>query len=218
MAPEVEKVLRTTPLREITSALLAEYTNSAHAWDDAVAREMRYFLPRYLELIAANDPPDDLGLATRLRRLDSARWRDTWPAGERELLDRYFDVLLTAAVARLDLEQWPVDWKLAFDVGALLTLVITAGGDVDRVLAAWDVNTSPAAAIHMAALRAELVPADGGGWRLNSSFLEDHPAAAEKIGRFLARPVVSEKIEAAFFAVTDERLQRIASDGLAFMR
>jgi len=62
MTDETERALIATPLKEIPAELLAEYTNSAHAWDDdTVAREMRYFLPRYMELIAHNDPPDHLG-------------------------------------------------------------------------------------------------------------------------------------------------------------
>jgi len=47
MTVETERELMETPLREISSRTLAEYTNSAHDWDDGpVAREMRYFLPR----------------------------------------------------------------------------------------------------------------------------------------------------------------------------
>src|SRR5262245_51114724 len=63
MTVENEQHLLATPLREIPAALLAEYTGSAHDWDDGpVAREFRYFMPRYLELIALNDPPDTMGI------------------------------------------------------------------------------------------------------------------------------------------------------------
>jgi hypothetical protein len=57
MTVEHEQLLLKTPLREIPSHLLAEYTGSAHSRDDGpVARERRYFLPRYFELLALNDP------------------------------------------------------------------------------------------------------------------------------------------------------------------
>ena len=80
MSKEHERELVRTPLREIPSKLLAEYTNSAHSWDDdQVAREMRYFLPRYLELIALGDPPDNMDLDICLRRLAYAQWRSKWP-------------------------------------------------------------------------------------------------------------------------------------------
>ena len=68
MSVEHERELLKTPLRDIPAALLAEYTGSAHSWDDGpVAREMRYFLPRYFELIAQNDPPDNCGIDICLR-------------------------------------------------------------------------------------------------------------------------------------------------------
>ena len=47
MTEEVEAELVRTPLRQIPSGLLAEYTNSAHGWDDdLILADMRYLLPR----------------------------------------------------------------------------------------------------------------------------------------------------------------------------
>jgi hypothetical protein len=64
MAPETEALLRTTPLREISSKLLAEYTNSAHGYEQGqIANDLRYLLPRYFELLALNDPPHSSGRA-----------------------------------------------------------------------------------------------------------------------------------------------------------
>ena len=65
MSVEHERELLKTPLREVPAGLLAEYTGSAHSWDDGpVACEMRYFLPRYFDLIAQNDPPDNTAAST----------------------------------------------------------------------------------------------------------------------------------------------------------
>jgi hypothetical protein len=98
-----------TPLREIPTDVLAEYTNSAHGWDDGpVAREMRYFLPRYFELLARNDPPDMMGIDICLRRLGYAGWRGKWPDAEAGVVDRFFDDFLANSVLRLDLAEWPV--------------------------------------------------------------------------------------------------------------
>jgi len=216
MTIEAERELLRTPLRQISSGLLAEYTNSAHGWDDdAIAREMRHFLPRYLELIAHGDAPCSIGLATCLRRLADARWRETWPQIEVDVLDRYFDALLAFNTTRLELVHWPIGWRLEFDLAENLTLVATAGGDIERALRAWDSAEDPAATIHMAAMRQDLVTKDGQPC-LHSFFLERHPATSLAIGAFLARPLVSSRIERAFFAVEDERLQRILSDGLAY--
>ena len=108
MTDKTEHELVSMPLRQIPATLLAEYTNSAHAWDDEqVAREMRYFLPRYFELIAADDPPDYLGLDVCLRRLDYAHWRDKWPAAEVAVIDRFFDDMLVASLPRLEAVKRP---------------------------------------------------------------------------------------------------------------
>jgi hypothetical protein len=61
VAPETERKLIRTPLSQMSSGLLAEYTHSAHGWDDKIADDFRYFLPRYLELIAAGDIPSHHG-------------------------------------------------------------------------------------------------------------------------------------------------------------
>ena len=52
-AEDAERGLVETPLRELTAAQLAVYTNSAHGWHD----DMLYFLPRYLELLALGEVP-----------------------------------------------------------------------------------------------------------------------------------------------------------------
>ena len=61
LSPQTELELIATPLPAISRELLAEYTNSAHGWNDVVEREFRYFLPRYLDLIAADQAPDHRG-------------------------------------------------------------------------------------------------------------------------------------------------------------
>jgi hypothetical protein len=214
MTKEVERELIRMPLRKIPSELLAEYTNSAHSWDDdQVAREMRYFLPRYLELIALGDPPDNLGLDICLRRLRYAQWRTKWAAAEVALLDTFFDRLVEASIQRLAVIAWPRGPALAFDMADLLTLVISAEGDLGRVLAVWDRAPDPGAAIHMASLRPGIIHERGRTY-FWSAHLEEHPAAADQIGEFLMRPCVAERIDASFFLTDDAQLQRILSDAV----
>ena len=38
VAPEIERELICTPLHMLSSSLLAEYTNSAHSWDERVSK------------------------------------------------------------------------------------------------------------------------------------------------------------------------------------
>jgi len=157
MTEEVERQLVETPLRSIPASLLAEYTNSAHEYDDdRVSRELRYFLPRYFEF-AAHDYPDHGGLNICLRRLGDADYRKKWPRAEVESIDRFFDAFLDDSLTRLDLQLWPVGYRLAFDIKNVVTLVVTAGGDIDRLLHNWAGAEDPAAAIHMAALREDVL-------------------------------------------------------------
>jgi len=212
MTVETERELIETPLREIPANLLAEYTNSAHDWDDGpVAREMRYFLPRYLELIAMGEPPDQMGLDICLRRIGRGGWRRTWARGEEDVIDRFFDALVRGSLNRLELDLWPVGWRLQFDFASVLTCIVTADGNLDRALSVWDRAADPAAAIHMAALREDVLILNGRPC-LDNAFLEDHREAADTIGAFLMRPEVDRRLEAAFFTVADPRLQQILSD------
>jgi hypothetical protein len=214
MTEETERALLTTPLERVSPELLAEYTNSAHAWDDdKVAREMRYFLPRYMQLIALNEPPDHLGLDICLRRLAYADWREKWPAEEVEAIDRFFDSVVVASLPRLELALWPVGWRLAFDLADMLTMVACADGDIERVLRAWDAVADPAAALHMAALR-DRVHNELDRVYFYSAFLPERAAQADAIGAFLMRPEVTARIEAAVFMVDDPRLQQILSDAV----
>lgn len=215
VSDENEQRLIHTPLREIPYQLLTEYTDSAHGWDDEiVANEMRYFLPRYFELIATSSSRFNMHIDDCLRRLAHARWRDTWPAAESEIIDRFFQGLIVSSVQKLDLVEWPVGWRLKFDLVDVLTLIVTAQGDIGRALTAWDGAEDPEAAIHMAAVR-ERVSWSGERFSLHSAYLErDYVAEAEAIGAFLMRPDVTERIEAAFFRAEDPRLQQILSDAL----
>jgi hypothetical protein len=208
------RLLIKTPLREIPSRLLAEYTNSAHDWDDGpVARQMRYFLPRYFELIAAYDPPDNIGLDICLRRIGRGGWRSKWPVEEERIIDRFLDAFLIASLSRLELVLWPVGWRLDFDFADVLTMIVTAGGDLDRALASWDGAADPEAAIHMAALRSDVLTLNGRPC-FDNPFLEDHRDEADRIGAFLMRDDVDRRLEAAFFMVSDPRLQQILSDAM----
>jgi hypothetical protein len=74
VAPEFERALNTTPLRDMSRELLAEYTASAHGWgSDKTANDLRYLLPRYFDLIAQARYPSFLDEDGCLSRLHIAR-------------------------------------------------------------------------------------------------------------------------------------------------
>ena len=213
MHVDTERALAQTPLREIPSSLLAEYTNSAHGYDeDQIATELRYFLPRYFELIANQDPPDHLGLDQCLRRLGEASYRAKWPKDEAEVIDRFFDAFLVAYTANIDVEQWPVGWLPVLDVIDALTLALTAGADVERLIAAYDRAADPGAGVHLASLRRH-VKQTAGGPVLESAYLdgEPHRDAVKRLGAWLVSDAVRARIDAAFYAVDDPHLQEFLS-------
>lgn len=212
MAEEAERALVRTPLREIPADLLAEYTNSAHGYDDGpIADELRYFLPRYFELIALDQPPDHMGLDQCLRRLGESAYREKWPPDEAEVIDRFFDVFVRSSTAHLEVGQWPVGWLPAFQLIDAITMALTAGADVERVIRSLDGAPDPAAAVHLAVLRRDV----GAGPLLRSAYLEEekYRHSAELLGEWLLSPAIDARIEAAFFAVEDPRLQEILSKG-----
>ena len=205
--------LASTPLRQIPSPLLAEYTNSAHGYDEEfTGRELRTFLPRYLELIAADDPPDFLGPHVVLRRLIHADWRERWPEPERAALEEFFEALLLARLSRLEPVRTRIGWRAAEGAGEALTLAITAGAALEPLLAAWEDAPDPGAALHAAGLRLRCDWSSGEPfWR--EAFLSDRPEAAAAVGAWLARPEMTERIESAFFAAEDPRLAEALSAG-----
>lgn len=195
MTSETAADLTVSPLREISESLLAEYTNSAHGYDRGrIETEFKHFLPRYFDLIAQCRPPSPLGLETCLSRLRG--YRAAWPAAEVAAVDEFFDAFAEASVRQSRLLQWPVGLRLEFDLGDVLVMVVEAGGDLDRVLAAIDSCADPMVAVHLASLRLDL-KARGGNMVYVNAFLDTHPHAARTIGAWLLRDCVTERIVTA---------------------
>lgn len=213
MDPATERELARTPLREIPSALLAEYTNSAHGYDeDQIATELRYFLPRYFELIANDDPPDSFGIDLCLTRLGEASYRTKWPRDEADVIDRYFDALLIDSTNRLDMDEWPVGWLPSFDLSDVVHMALTAGADVERLIDAMEKAPDPGAGLHLASLRRR-VQQTGDDPVFHSSYLEDekYRETAVRLGTWLTGRPVTERIERAFYAIDDPRVQEFLS-------
>lgn len=213
MSDEAERILVEAPLRSLAADELAEYTNSAHGWDASVATDMKYFLPRYFELIAQHRPPDNIGMNICLRRLAETRWKETWPQAESLAIDEFFDALILDTLEYAGPVQEVYGWRMKFQLSEILTLIITAGGDLDRALSIWNAGPDPQAVAHMAAMRGELLSLYGGPY-LHSVFLDKHRAEAEKIGTFIMRPEVTARIESAFFASSDPQMQQMLSEAL----
>lgn len=201
MTDEVAGQLSTQPLKDISAPILAEYTNSAHGYDrEIIEPEFKYFLPRYLDLIAQCDPPSHLGLETCLTRLDG--YRDNWPREEVNAVDEFFDAFAGASVYHLYLLEWPVGYRLEFDMGELLGMVILAGGDLPRVLDVLDTCPDPYAAVHMASMRLDLRTINGVP-SFENAHLESHPTATKLLGEWVTRDSVTDRIIAAHDELQD---------------
>jgi hypothetical protein len=96
------QTLLTTPVREMSSATLSCYTHSAHGVPSD-PRELFYFLPRYLELIAADDEPDRVNVGAVLARLGDLRRErpGDLSARQAQVLDRWMRAYV-AHVAQAD--------------------------------------------------------------------------------------------------------------------
>ncbi len=212
MSAEVAVKLSTLPLDEIDAPLLAEYTNSAHGYDrETIEPEFKHFLPRYLELIANCDPPSHLGLETCLTRLRG--YRDYWPPEEVEAVDAFFDAFVNASVQQLGLLEWPVGMRLEFDMGEVLGMVVLAGGDLERVLAEFDAAPDPQAAVHMASMRMD-VSVRRQRAHFENAHYDEFPEAATRVGEWLQREPVTERIFAAHESLQDPAYDGVLNGGL----
>lgn len=214
-----ERALVDTPLRELSSDLLSEYTNSAHGYDEyADGHALRHFLPRYFELIARNDPPHYGDLSHCLVRLGSANYRRSWSAREIDAIDRYFDALLEDKLGDITLTEWPAGWRLSYPISELIEMVVLAGADVARLLATWTAAPDPGAALHAAALLSEDLTVHEGEPALHSAVLNDNASARCEIGAFLVSKQMSARLERCFFALDGApRLQAILSDSQSYV-
>jgi hypothetical protein len=208
VAPDQERLLTQTPLREIPSLTLAEYTNSAHEWTERVAGQLRYFLPRYFELIAQGDIPSNLGIETCLDRLFHANWRETWPQAEVQAIGDYFGALFRSVLNTLnpELAENPrLPTYHADPAEDLLCMVAHAGGDLAPLLAMWDEAQDENADLRLANT------IGGGEWlrdRLRNSWWhgKSRPhteAAMNDVIVWLLRPEIRERLEAACLAASE---------------
>lgn len=193
-----ERRLCTVPLREISSALLAQYTHSAHGFDSRVADEFRYFLPRYFELIACDDPPTNAGVETCLHRLHEASFRNNWPSSEVEAVDRFFLALFRARLAMpVEIDPSGMPGIGGDAVERVLCLAAHSDGDVPALLAAWEGNCRRGASLHIAAI---VSIADWRKKRLENSWWtgEQQPHVEEAMHRvitWLLRSPTRERLE-----------------------
>jgi hypothetical protein len=210
VAPQQEKLLATTPLRDIPATLLAEYTSSAHSWNERVADQLRYFLPRYFDLLALGDEPYDgnIGIEICLVRLGGADWRSSWARAELDAIDGFFTALLRAALRSPHPALAKSRGKASPDensVEDLLCMMALAGADLPALLAQWDAADDLNAELWRASM---IVGADWGTNQLHNLFWfgRERPqaeAGMATVVNWLRRPATRARLEAACLATAD---------------
>ena len=156
MDDDTEQLLLKTPLREIDCHLLSEYTWSANGTNDPKYddNELRYFLPRYFELIAADEQPCFGDPEPALRQLGTIGYRASWPGHEVEAIDRFFSALFRVTLAK------PLLWHQTEFVGIVaisdvedtMCVIAYGAGDMASLLSIWDSGEVPYANDHLACL------------------------------------------------------------------
>ncbi|MDO5603799.1 MAG: hypothetical protein Q4G25_01425 [Paracoccus sp. (in: a-proteobacteria)] len=208
---------RTDP-RQMPAALLAEYTNSAHGYDEDIEAEFKQLLPRYFELLARLDPPSlDGGYDFTLQRLRDAGYRARWPAPEAAAVDAFFTAWLPHAAQMSAPEtgfcascgQRHRPFTRLVD---MISMLVLAEFGADRIIAVADADRSPAMSLHLAIAILTKVRPDGAGHALDGIILSDVPDEARLLGNWLMSPEMGTRLEAAFFATDDPAHQTLLSE------
>ena len=133
VSDEVEQRLRLLPLKQVPAKYLYEYNGSAMS-EIQNAREVGYFLPRMLELLAIGDEIHH-SIEISLDRLGRCP-KDSWTEAETAVLDRfakaYFDVVLRTGPLGGDRHRILVDDPLS-----VLLMFDIAGLDIGPLLELW---------------------------------------------------------------------------------
>jgi len=220
--PQAARALATLPLREIPAPVLGEYTDSAHELTPLVADQLRYFLPRYFELLAGGEVPTALGVETCLRRLGHADWRAAWPRAEADAISAFFTAQFRALLDTPNpaLAEFPgLPSYNADSAEDWLCTVAHAGGEMAPLLAVWDEAAGLNADLRLANM---IAGADWAERRLrNSAWYGNLHAIAEpamaEVTAWLRRPAIRARLEAACLAArnADDAALLSMAEGIA---
>jgi hypothetical protein len=209
-----EALLCSLPVKKIPSYLLAEYTNALIDTPvELFFDQFKFFLPRYLDLIATDDPPDDLhGLCFCLRHLGRLKWRNTFSSVETTALDEFFFQFVKKKtndiINRANSEKFT---ELA--LCDLVVFMVTSGSEINSILNYWADMADLDGATLIALLR-KLVFNESGVYSFRSRYLEGYDSVKKMIGQFAMQPHFDEKIEVSFYQTQNLLIQQVLSDAL----
>ena len=209
--PESEFVLLNAPLRDIDHYPLADYTYAANREGEPGfdPNELRYFLPRMLDLVAQENPPCFSEPEPTLRRLRECKYRETWPAAEVAAVDDFYSALMAERLSA-PTRVWTTrngDLPSSEDVGDILCMIVIGGGDLARLLGEWDANPDQRATHHLAAQILGLKLSEDCGTGFSTAFWSNDTDARDAFHDWLLRPQAVAKLERAMVTERDPRMR-----------
>jgi hypothetical protein len=240
--PDLRAIFAKRPLREIDAGLLCKYVDATacHGYvDEHMADEIRYLLPRWLELVAAGEDIGRFGDDDGLTVMMPTEWRARWPAGEVAALDGYFAALFRDAMrAPLEIRNDnPVPRVLGRSLWWFLWAIGAAGsGAVLPLLRIAEALPGRDMAIRIAGLARTIAEDSVDAWSPSPELPPQAPfdadlavlATDEELGaqcacercdqkaaawEWLARPAFRERLETAVFEETDPNAANLMSMG-----
>ncbi len=137
---EEEKILVRTPLRKITKEIMNFYYNSAQTYSQRELYEMKYFLPRVLELLANFEvPTHSIEISLTRLMLDKKEW---WLQKEKELLHEF-----AIAYFQKCLEQYPLPERISID--KIIIMFGIAHFEIEKILECWKNAEEVTAFLHL---------------------------------------------------------------------
>lgn len=195
VSPDVELRLTGTPRRMLDLSAVRRYLESAHETTSASCRQLRYFLPRCLDLFVAGhsltfDP------VLSFQKLGACHWREAYPDTEKRLLRRFFSTAFEMVLDARGGDADEHDEVVLFDLTPLgfLEMAALAGDDVPELLALWERRSDAGALTALAdtVLFAETNGFVFDGLRLN----QPSNPAEEQVRTWLASDPVFAKLTA----------------------
>ncbi|MDH3667322.1 MAG: hypothetical protein OEN23_10385 [Paracoccaceae bacterium] len=198
--------LETVPLRELNRSDTDHFLSETGRF---LRHEIRYILPRVIELLAEGESPHAAGMECSLNCLAQSGYPQDWTDGEVAAVEAFFAQLLDATIAGV----------LESDgIGTLFCMVANAHGDLPALLDRGD-RADPKTLARAIASDLDIIgglDADGG---LINAFWETAPGEHKvSMVDWYRRPKLVSVMEQAFFSETDPRWQQKISDALETMR
>ena len=212
MEPEIEPALLTTPLRQIEPSLLSEYNWAADAPGSIPFDhdELRYFLPRFFELIAEEQYPHFSDPALTLRRLGYANYRTNWPKEQATAIDRFFNAFLELQLSRpIGITQTQDGRGFPFTGlhDDILCLCVHGGADLTALLARWETKPNLAANRHRATMAYALARSEQLGFSFPGPFWDALPNAAATLRSWVLMPKTLDCLKQALHTESDPDLR-----------